>query len=289
MKGDFSRITFDPFDRFSQVLMQQGRVQLDADWNEQSAIVLHQVRSLARLLTGKYGGGSGFEIKPAAKKEEIVQIGPGIYYVDGILCENNARPRCDAKVSTLSYTTQSDYPFTDDERAVPPKPHADGKFLVYLDVWERQVTYLQHPSIRESALPAGVDTAIRSQVVWHVAISPEKVGTSAIPDFTDRATYDKNLTDEQRAKLTGCPTGPAPCLHAEVKDRGKAKTPCITPPESGYRGSANQLYRVEIHVTPGEPPMYKWSRENGSVVFPIDTRMTEISDSIKLMAKEKDS
>ena len=38
MKGDFSRITFDPKKHYSRVLMQQGRVQLDADWNEQAAI-----------------------------------------------------------------------------------------------------------------------------------------------------------------------------------------------------------------------------------------------------------
>jgi hypothetical protein len=31
MKGDFSRMTFDPGKQFMRVLMQQGRVQPDAD------------------------------------------------------------------------------------------------------------------------------------------------------------------------------------------------------------------------------------------------------------------
>ena len=39
MRGDFSRDTFDPVKHFSRVLQQQGRVQLDADWNEQTAIL----------------------------------------------------------------------------------------------------------------------------------------------------------------------------------------------------------------------------------------------------------
>ena len=47
MKGDFTRDTFDASNHFTRVLMQQGRVQLDADWNEQTAILLHYLQSLA--------------------------------------------------------------------------------------------------------------------------------------------------------------------------------------------------------------------------------------------------
>ena len=39
MRGDFTRDTFDPTRHYSGVLLQQGRVQLDADANEQSAIL----------------------------------------------------------------------------------------------------------------------------------------------------------------------------------------------------------------------------------------------------------
>ena len=38
MKGDFSRDTFDARRDYVRVLMQQGRVQVDADFNEQHAI-----------------------------------------------------------------------------------------------------------------------------------------------------------------------------------------------------------------------------------------------------------
>ena len=65
MSGDFSRRTFDPAKLYTGVLMQQGRVQLDADWNEQVAIGLHQLRALARDLIGTDGGPkdrAGFKI-----------------------------------------------------------------------------------------------------------------------------------------------------------------------------------------------------------------------------------
>jgi hypothetical protein len=39
VRGDFSRITFRPDRHYSAVLMQQGRVSLDSDWNEAVDIV----------------------------------------------------------------------------------------------------------------------------------------------------------------------------------------------------------------------------------------------------------
>src|SRR4051812_48263720 len=65
MRGDFTRDTFDPSKHYSRVLMQQGRVQLDADWNEQTSILLHYMRALGRDLFGPHAGpaqGAGFEI-----------------------------------------------------------------------------------------------------------------------------------------------------------------------------------------------------------------------------------
>ena len=54
-----------------------------------------------------------------------------------------------------------------------------------------------------------------------------------------------------------------------------SSNPGLISPRSGYRGTENHLYRVEIHTgsrTPdGGPatPTFKWSRENGSVACPI--------------------
>ena len=94
MKGDFSRNTFDQAKHFTRVLMQQGRAQLDADSNEQTAILLHYLRTLAADLIGPFAGPAGadwgFEITPGEGKGDF-SIGQGRYYVDGILCENDAR------------------------------------------------------------------------------------------------------------------------------------------------------------------------------------------------------
>ena len=56
MKADLTRDTFHPRKHYTRVLTQQGRVQLDADANEQAAILLRYLRTLAADLIGPAGG-----------------------------------------------------------------------------------------------------------------------------------------------------------------------------------------------------------------------------------------
>jgi Family of unknown function (DUF6519) len=89
MKGDFSRKTFDPDNHYSRVLQQQGRVQLDADWNEQVAIDAHLRETGVRDVVGPAGApmdGGGFRIEATTDGGRLV-ISPGRFWVAGILCE----------------------------------------------------------------------------------------------------------------------------------------------------------------------------------------------------------
>ncbi|HET7065501.1 MAG TPA: DUF6519 domain-containing protein [Rudaea sp.] len=266
MKGDFTRNTFDPGKQYSRVLMQQGRVQLDSDWNEQSSILLHYMRTLARDLIGPHGAPeqrddsgavlpcSSFQVvtrvqdlKDAngtplaagddafkqfrttlADNKDAVAVNPGRYYVDGLLVESTT------------------------PRIVEPAANTDGvvvDFLVYLDVWERHVTCVEDPHIRETAL-GGPDTTTRTQVVWQVNTCP---------------------ADGDSCKLTHVPVEPGTGLLRAYAGPGPApSTPCVIAPASSYRGAENQLYRVEIHTGGAVgAATFKWSRENGSVVFPV--------------------
>lgn len=168
MKGDFTRDTFDPLKHFSRVLMQQGRVTLDADANEQAAILLRYTRKLARDLIGPYaapvGPAGGFQLK--LHPDGGFSLGQGCYYVDGILVENDA--------DNCTYKNQPDYPVpADDPLLTTPatgttvNTGANQAFWIYLDVWERHITRLEDDSIREPAL-GGPDTGTRAKVVWQV-------------------------------------------------------------------------------------------------------------------------
>jgi hypothetical protein len=289
-RGDFTRDTFDPAKRFSRVLMQQGRVLLDADWNEQTSILLHNARSFAADVVGPHGGPAdivrkdgkvqvncGFEIITAAGRVDALNLSPaengrlkgmlgdtssrqmligkGHYYVNGILCEND---------DYVLYSAQPDGP-------LPESTLDNGRRLVYLDVWERHVTHFQDgesddPGIREVAL-GGPDTASRAKVIWQVKAMPApNVTVASLKDLVDGHDAFRGALGNLLRPGTGKLMARAKKPTGEVDDCA-----CVTSPESRYRGVENQLYRVEIHAEaqPGSPATFKWSRENGSVVFPI--------------------
>ena len=95
MSFDISRITFDPRNNYSAVVMQQGRVQLDSDWNEWLAEFARRIRAgtldtLGRAVVPETTH-SAFLISLAETQlgNLSIGIGPGRMYVDGLLAENH--------------------------------------------------------------------------------------------------------------------------------------------------------------------------------------------------------
>jgi hypothetical protein len=300
-RGDFTRDTFKPDRHFLRVLQQQGRVWLDADFNEQTSILLHYLQALAADLIGPHGGRDyGFLVAVDAKDVGLTDwktlrlnlqsgdfvIGKGHYYVDGILCENEGYVLYSLKNLPGAGQLTSG-------KATP--------YLIYLDVWERHITYIEDedkdrndPSIREVAL-LGPDTATRSKVVWQVKMTTVTPGTQQVDSRGVRAPTEG--WPKRVESIWGTITETwQPSNRGRLKARAKTNSdentdPCITSPDARYRGAENQLYRVEIHNggvkwdgkidedgSPSgnvkEAATFKWSRENGSVTFRIVAKPT---------------
>jgi hypothetical protein len=245
-RGDFSRLTYDRDKSFLRVQKQQGRVELDADWTEQVAILLDTVRTVAADLIGPYGAPQiegGFAVEAVSGHQDQYSLTPGRFYVGGLLCRNAA-------------TRLSEPP----DPLLPTGLAKSKAHLLFLDAWERDVTWIQDAAIRESAL-GGLDTALRSQVVWRLRAA-DFPNNRKIEDVDKDwgAFWVEQWQSQNRGKL-----------EARAKpDASKETGPCVASPEALYRGLENQLYRVEIHTggKAGEAT-FKWSRENGSVTFAV--------------------
>ena len=241
MKGDFSRFSFDPAKNYTGVLMQQGRVQLDSDWNEQVAIARNQRETLLRDVIGEHGGpqaNGGFEIAFHSAHSGDFSIGAGRYYVNGILCENH---------HTVSYLKQPHYP----DAVVLTHNTSSPYIAVYLEVWERSVNGFEDENLREIAL-GDQDTTTRIQTIWQVKLLPV---SHVIDQFVD-----------DPPQVEGHILNSPQWTHLVEGSRGRMSVRRT----SAQSTLDNQLYRVEIHDG-GDTPTFKWSRNNGALVYAVES------------------
>ncbi|BAU12712.1 hypothetical protein LEP3755_32430 [Leptolyngbya sp. NIES-3755] len=351
MKGDFTRSTFRREKHYSSVRMQQGRLQLDADWNEQIDIQRHLLQMQARDMLGVAGvpladrsTELSFQLNAIDKGKDLT-ITPGRIYVDGILCElepgstleftrkttteldrteievktllldgrnlevnqwielfdpdvDQVKPIYRVKILTVDPTSRSTgftirldpqtlEPFTDPPKAFPehgrlrriltlntqpdyPKPDrsinqqvelTSGKrYLAYLDVWQRHITAIEDPTIRESALSLP-DTTTRTKTVWQVKLLELEPNTDLDQQWQ---TFLKPRTALLNAQATNT--------------------------SSNLKRLENQLYRIEIH-SPGKAgkATFKWSRDNGAIVAAIEMMDDTIANTITIAQSHRDA
>ena len=277
MPGDYTRVTFNPFEDHLGVLMQQGRVLLDADFNELVEILDRRLRAgtldtIGRCAVPKETP-DGFRIQIAGSS---ITIGRGRIYVDGLLAENHGL--APLEFDRILAEQRGTLPVPYDKQPYFPNPTPLAKTepnLVYVDVWQREITHLEEPDLIEKAV--GVDTATRLQTVWQVkALQVGRGTTCATPDGQIPAWTA--LIQPSAGRLTTAAVG-AP----------KSTDPCIVNPAGGYRGTENRLYRVEVHDGgPLGTATFKWSRDNGSVATSI-TALNAGRDELTVTRTARDS
>lgn len=247
MKGDFSRLTFDPRRHYNRVLAQQGRVSLDADHNEATDIAAHLDETTRLDVIGVSGApyhfegpdhGDGFELVPKSQNAtdsvpaDRMVVSRGRYYVQGLLVEND---------TDLSLADQIKAPYPDGRR-----------FIAYLDVWERLISAVEDPGLRDIAL-GGPDTSVRVKTEWRVRLKATEGGKKCV-DLPGSWSPDPREL---------------PTLSVETTPFDPGSDPCDVPVSGGYTGLENQLYRVEIQAI-GADPRFKWSRDNASLAARLE-------------------
>lgn len=255
MGADFSRVRLDPLLDYARVELKQGGLLLDADANELAAIIDRRFRALASDTLGRATVSSttpdAFKITAAGG---TLQMGRGRLYVDGLLAEchgaaDPAKREFDDLLAETRFADPIEYkaqPYLSDAPDLP----TGGQHLVYLDVWDREVTHLEETGLIENAV--GVETSSRVQTVWQVHVLEADVGQAATCESVGNVKDWQSLTAPSTGRLT---TG--------TFEVPPTDDPCELPPTGGYRGLENQLYCVEIHNggQPGAGATFKWSRD----------------------------
>ncbi len=232
MKTQISRDSFQPGQRYSGVYLQQGRMILDADWNELSDI---EKARLVDALRDAIAGGAprvgGLKLFADPAGSVNIRIQPGALYVEGVPA------RLDAATPPL-VNAQPDYPIQAD--------YSGQSLKLYADVWERSVSALEQSALMDAALH-GADTATRSQTMLQVKWCANTL--DPLNEASNPSIGDAPLTLKLRL----------------IASSGDTCDPCASQVKVDER-IGNYLFRVEIHDY--EPATQwltlKWSRDNGA-------------------------
>jgi hypothetical protein len=241
MKLDISNDSFDSSNDYTRVLLQQGRPILDRDWNEHSAILLHQLRSATRAIYGQHGGPSGGEcgfLPYSDGKRGELRLARGSYTIDGFVLE------CD-----------ENYPYTKQKYCSRAHLAPGAAYLIFLEAIERGVTATENAALLDSAMP-GVDMAARGQIVWRACHCDwTKILEGLPPELYLKAARER----VRRWLLEKCNDQKAPSV--EFPEIAEWKTSVVRHP--------NQLLRFECHSITQEKSTWKFSTDNAFALFRI--------------------
>ena len=220
MAGDYTRFTFDPSKGYSGLHKQQGRVSLDSEFNEFEEILDRRSRAEMSDTVGPavvpMATPTGFEITVSGSAQ--LQIGIGRIYVDGILAE------CFGDLSNPTLSGRNDV--LGGIVGPGPVPYSQQPFfytpgypallggssinLIYLDVWQRELTVFEEDALREPALN-GPDTATRVQTAWQVKVMPS---AAAADSCTAPPPAWDTLIAPSTARLTALAVPASRCTRA---------------------------------------------------------------------------
>ena len=194
MKGEISRYSHRPGQRYSGVFWQMGRMLTDADEIELREILAGAVTGLAddTVESGAPAEGGVVEVSAAGA---AVALRPGIVYADGLRGEVQASTGDPLGPLDL-YDHQVDF---------PGAPATVGAVVYYVDIWERTVTAIEDQGLLDAGLH-GADTCFRSQLMAQIKWCPD-----ADPPFFETAANPQKGNALLTAELRAAVTAPDPC------------------------------------------------------------------------------
>jgi hypothetical protein len=290
MGSDKARVTYDPRQQYRSVVMQQGRVTLEADWNEAEEIASEEQRLETLDIVGTCGTpDNGYQIiLPAPSSPYDFSVGSGTMYVGGIRACLPQNIDYSSQSDWLNYNDPPDPQDLSDDAVdwVPstsPAPvyiggstgigtQGETDEFVYLYLREQEVSAVEDPDLADVAL-GGPDTAARTRLLQHIV----RVGcegtdcatglNAAEAQWASQGLYFNSSTMQLQSQGT---------LLVSFSNQGQS-TPCQPEAQGGYLDPDNQLIRVQIAgldpITGN--PTFLWGFDNASFLYRINVTNTD--------------
>lgn len=280
MSSDKSRSASDRSGDYTGVVSQQGRVIVDRDFNALQDIIDRRVDGDALDIIGPSGTpDDGFAISlleaspPASPPRGLFSppighgfdflIAPGTMYVGGQRIVFPARPA--GHPITYSYFDQPDWI----SPAAPASLGFSGTELVYLHLWEQEVSAVEDPDLLDAAL-GGVDTTQRLRLLRRVR---RRSVTSPRCDAAWQQAVAAWLAGGLQLDPQSLALLPQARLQVGFVQAGGFTDPCDPIATGGYLGAENQLIRVQIGLgsTANAPNarVVVWGYDNASFMYRV--------------------
>jgi hypothetical protein len=278
MASDRARVSYDPTRHYQSVVMQQGRVTLEADVNEAEVLDSELLREETLDIVGPAGTpDNGYEVNgnTATNQPFDFHVGPGTMYVGG------ERVSLD---SGIDYSTQPEWLDHDGDPLWVNAAAGAGVFggpeLVELFLREQEVSAVEDTTLREVAL-GGPDTGQRNRLIQRILRLPVK-GTTC-PDAEAEVDGKWQALGVHFDPATMRLLSPATLLVQFVQQPPPAN-PCDPSVPGGYLGADNQLIRVQIttYDDAKNSGTFVWGYNNASFLYrvnAVDSQTLELAST----------
>ena len=259
MGSDRARVSYDPGRHWQAIISQQGRVTLEADANEATAIAAERERRELVDVVGPAGAPLGAPGTPGGYSVSAVAASSGSYTGDlaltpGTLYVGGERMVLDA---AIMYGDQPDWLDTAGDSlwtaVAPPKlvAGATAYELVYLLLRAQEVGAVEDPALLDVAL-GGPDTAARSRIVQRVVRQPTTQTSETSP------LQDPSLLSNLAS--LGLSVDP---------ETMRLSSSALLLVSGTYSGSENQLIRVQVASVAKGVPTLVWGYDNAYDLYQV--------------------
>lgn len=286
MGSDRARISYDPTRKWRGLVAQQGRVTVEADWNEAATIAAADDRHVTLDVVGPVGSpdggylvtpgqaGSPPSSSPPSSSTDLT-VGKGTLYLGGERLDLTADVDVDNQADWLDPVTGTLWVAPEPSQSSPP---GSGNELVYLLAIEQEVGAREDPALADVAL-GGPDTMQRLRVLQRFVRWPT-TATSCTQAWSEvQAAWETiGLSLDAAMQLKSSAR-----LQVGFVTDATPPSPCQPVATGGYLGAENQLIRLQIaSVDTNGVPTIVWGYDDATFLYELNQTAPDNSGNVIL-------